>query len=75
MAERFWSVRVYGLEGIPYDPIVWRSTAGAARYAAYKAAREAGYFQGANGFARFLADVLVRPAKAMEVLHAPRIEP
>lgn len=75
MSARFWSVRVYGFDGSPHDPIVDRPTAGAARYAAFRAIREAGYFSGRDGFRRFLSEVSVRPASESAVRCAPRIEP
>jgi hypothetical protein len=75
MGEQFWSVRVYGFEGCPYDPVVARPTIGAARYAAFSAMREAGYFTGSDGFLRFLVNVRARLATASEVQFAPRLSP
>ena len=70
---RTWSVRVYGFDGDLYDPVVDAPTAGAARYAGFKAIREAGYFGGRDGFARYLVNVRVRPASDREAAYAPRL--
>jgi hypothetical protein len=74
MSEPFWSVHVYGFEGCPYDPIVSRPTRSAARYAAFKALREAGYYTGRRDFPVFLANVSVRSATATEIEFARRLD-
>lgn len=68
-----WSVRVDGLSMGIYDPVVEAKSSSAARYAAFKAARDAGYFAGRDGFWRFVISSSVRKADMMERIHAPRI--
>ncbi|GJE29781.1 hypothetical protein LKMONMHP_4667 [Methylobacterium organophilum] len=71
---RLWSVRVDGFGSGPYDPVVKATTMSGARYAAFKALRDAGYFSGRDGFRRFLANgVEVWPANFLEEINAPRI--
>ena len=50
--ERVWCVYVYGFGSHHFRA----KTASGARYAAFKAIREAGYFSGGDGFWRFLAN-------------------
>ena len=73
LTEKLWSVHVYGLGVGGHDPVVASPTVGGAKYAAYRAAREAGYFSGRDGFFRFLLNVSARPATAIEAECAPRI--
>lgn len=73
LTERFWSVKVYGLGMGIYDPVVASDTPGGAKYATYKAAREAGYYQGKDGFFRFLLNAIARPATESEIRCAPRL--
>ncbi len=50
MAKQFWLVPVSGFD----DLVAVGETAAKARYAVFKAAREAGYFAGPFGFRDFL---------------------
>lgn len=50
--EKLWAVSVYGFDTYRFPG----ATASAAKYAAFKAIREAGYFSGRDGFWRFIAN-------------------
>ena len=52
-AKRFWLVPLYGFDHIA----AVADTASKAKFAVYKAAREAGYYAGRDGFRSFLSDV------------------
>lgn len=52
-ALRFWNVPVYGFD----DVVAVAPTRDKARWAAFTAGKEAGYYDERGGFSRFLADV------------------
>ncbi len=59
MTARRWNVRVYGFSTEVFEA----PTIGAARYRAWRAISEAGWYTGRDGFGRFLVNVRVWEAK------------
>lgn len=50
VSRRYWRIPVRGFD----DQIAVGETAGKARYAVFQSGRDAGYFDGPDGFRRFL---------------------